>query len=237
MLAALRTELANLLIADPWFASIPVIEVKPGDLDAQIDEAIGKVDNVVLVGISGATISKAFRNLKSQTEYYAYFDDIQIYGRVYQRPITDVTGHDAMETAMVIASLWQQYIPVGATENVLATKIAMGHDKDRGLNTWDALAMNRGGVKYDVPLAGSPTISDDGSGNITLDCSTAGAAIFYTLDDTTPAPRRPDPNSSGDSIAGLLYSAPFFIDHGTTVRARAWLASYLTNAEITYTRI
>jgi hypothetical protein len=56
--------------------------------------------------------------------------------------------------------------------------------------------------------------------------ATPGAAIFYTKNSSTPAPRNP---------AGFLFLGTFNADPGSTVRARAWLPGYIPSAELKVT--
>ena len=58
------------------------------------------------------------------------------------------------------------------------------------------------------------TIAPAASGGVTV----PGAAIFYTLDGSFPAPRH-----------GALYTAPFSVTPGLTAQATAWLAGYLSS--------
>lgn len=237
MLTALRAEMTNLLVADPWFANISVIQFQPGELDFIIDEALGKVDTVVVVGITDCEVKPIFQNLKSQTAYHMVFSRIKLFARIWRRPITDDTNPDSMETAAAIGAIWHQYVPVGASSPVVTEKIVMGADQTdtqrKGWLTWDVIASTIDGVNYAVPTIETPVIVDS-TGTVTITCGTIGAAIFYSTDGTQPAPRKADPDHPGESIAGNLYTTPFSITGGTTVRAKAWLAGYLASAETTY---
>jgi hypothetical protein len=66
------------------------------------------------------------------------------------------------------------------------------------------ISPNSGGVNPTLP----------GPQTVTLSCATAGAAIYYTIDGSYPSSLNP---------TAVLYSAPFSVPSGTTLRAAAEL--------------
>lgn len=79
-----------------------------------------------------------------------------------------------------------------------------------------------------VAAVGIAPTSGTGPLTVTLSCSTAGAAIYYTVDGTYP---------SSIGKTSTLYTAPFTAPQGSTVRAAAQLANYQQSnvvSEVTY---
>ena len=68
---------------------------------------------------------------------------------------------------------------------------------------------------YQSARCGTVTITNN-SGTVTMSCPTAGAAIFYTLNGTSPC------NPNGGNADSQLYSFPFPVATGTLVRAAAF---------------
>ena len=81
------------------------------------------------------------------------------------------------------------------------------------------------GASYAIPQLDAPVISSAGylsPQTVTLASDQAGAAIFYTLDGSQPAPRGP---------TSILYTAPFVIAAPSLLRTRAWLAGFVASGE------
>jgi hypothetical protein len=225
---SLKTEMANLLEADPYFSDIPILNERVRELDFVIDSALNKIGLCVFVACPSLTISPKYRNLPEP-----YFDDVVLIARVFELSIVNgkTAGgvhQRASDVAEVIAALWQHHVPAGASEPVVITSIVLANDPK--YVAYDVTARNMGGLHYNIPYAETPEITDDGSGNITITCDTTGVAVFYTINNTRPAPRK------DDGTTNPLYSGPFSISSGTKVRAQSWLAGYLTNDEAIYTR-
>lgn len=68
----------------------------------------------------------------------------------------------------------------------------------------------------------SPSINNDIDGNVTLSCSDGAATIYYTLDGSMP-----QPGDASGSSSTKVYTTPFNITTGTTVRCLAWNTSIL----------
>jgi hypothetical protein len=81
------------------------------------------------------------------------------------------------------------------------------------------------GASYAVPQLDAPVISSAGlvsPQTVALSSGQTGAAIFYTLDGSQPAPRGP---------TSVLYTAPFVIAAPSLLRTRVWLAGFMASAE------
>jgi hypothetical protein len=132
------------------------------------------------------------------------------------------TGKPALEVAEYIAAVWDFRLVDGASEPLVVTDISLGNDPR--FVTWDVIGRTMGGLKYTIPAIETVVAVNSPPGTITLTCARPGAAIFYTTDGTMPSPRN-----------GTLYTAPFALGSGITLRARAFLAGYLSGAGATLT--
>lgn len=86
-----------------------------------------------------------------------------------------------------------------------------------GLNGWEVRLQSYAGLVGD-PLTGTPLIDpDSGAGPqlVTITCGDAGASIYYTLDGSAPTSGNP---------AATLYTVPFNVPAGSTVRSGAEVA-------------
>ena len=75
---------------------------------------------------------------------------------------------------------------------------------------------------YNLPICARPTITVSG-GNVTINCATTGATIYYTTDGSPATTSSPD-----------TYSAPFPKGSATTIRAIAVKAGYINSSEAQY---
>ena len=81
------------------------------------------------------------------------------------------------------------------------------------------------GASYAVPQLDAPGITSSGSAppqTVGLSSDQPGAAIYFTLDGSQPAPRGP---------TSMLYTSPFVVSEPCLLRTRAWLAGFVASAE------
>ena len=67
----------------------------------------------------------------------------------------------------------------------------------------------------------APVISFDGNGNCTLTCGTAGATIYYTMDQSFPGPWKANPG--GTVNKSQIYNGAFPVESGRTILAAAFI--------------
>ena len=219
MFAQLKTLAVDRLLADEYFASIPVLDERVQELDNVIDRAVADLGLCVFCTVPNMAVQNP--NLPGP-----YFSEVDLIFRVFERPILnsladgDGGGKTGLETAATIAGLMHLWIPDSAKEPVVVERIALGNDPDRV--AYDVICAHRGGISYELDRVETPEISVAG-GNATITCGTAGAAIYYTTDGTQPSPRN-----------GTLYTGAFAASD-VTIRTRAWLAGYLASIEATQT--
>ena len=90
---------------------------------------------------------------------------------------------------------------------------------------YEIYVRTQAGASYAVPQLDAPGITATGTSvpqTIGLSSDQPGAAIYFTLDGSQPAPRGP---------TAMLYSAPFVVSEPCLLRARAWLAGYTASDE------
>jgi Chitobiase/beta-hexosaminidase C-terminal domain len=226
LLATLQQQCADRLQSDPLFANVPVLTERIADIESEVARALGPLN-----GQSGKTGLVAIlltptANVNFENVFGPFFDDIKIVVRVIENvPVnqdpatgTNVAAADAAEK---ICSLLHHFQPDSASGPITAQKpsIALGNDP-RNLS-YDCHFKASGGLTTIPPQAATPAININ-SGAYTLTCATAGAAMFYTLDGSSPMPRN-----------GTLYTAPFTPATGQILDVRAFLAGYLISATAT----
>lgn len=215
--------ISSLLTAEPYFSDIPVIRVDDKDLENTIEIAIAKVGVCILIQMP--TLICEFPNKKNPTWL------IKTQVQVWELPIINResggTNKEASEIAETIQATIHLQDPAGdgvfASDSDSISPIL----KDKDNLVYAANFTRRAGVRNTYNQVEAIDLSDDGSGEITLACATAGNAIFYTTNGNNPGPQ---------STGATLYTAPFSIGVGTQVKARAWIWGYTASEESTYTR-
>ena len=95
-----------------------------------------------------------------------------------------------------------------------------------------------------TPRTAPITIAVDGNNNATLACTTPGVKIVFTLDGSFPSDPAvaidplsvtvANPNGTSINPASQVYSVPFVLQPGQTVRAAAYLAGYNPGEILSY---
>jgi hypothetical protein len=107
-----------------------------------------------------------------------------------------------------------------AAKNMFSRNAVEPVEVDKGLVSYRVSF----GFRHSATPAGrvsTPLVSETG-GRVTLTCSTAGASIFFTLDDSFPGPGNP---------AAARYESPFQVDTGTILRVAAYAES-MTGSDV-----
>lgn len=227
-LSSIQQQCANRIQSDPLFAYVPVFTERIKDIQSEINQALGPLN-----GQSGKTglvaiILTPTADVHHENVFGPFFDEIKIVVRIIENvPVnqdpntgTNVAAADAAEKICGLLHLFQ---PDSANGPVVARRpsIELGHDPNN--LSYDCHFKTCGGLTAAPPQVATPIITAN-SGQITLTCATAGAAIFFTLDGSNPSPRN-----------GTFYTAPFTPGTGLTLKARAWLAGYLASETGTIT--
>lgn len=229
LIETIQQEVADQIAADGFFLNIPVLVESLGDAASQIERALGpangqggKIGAVVVVTTPTANVS--WPEVGGP-----FFDEIPIAVLVSVNPVTNNdpeagTGASALAICEEVCSMLHQFYPQSANGPIIAERPTIM----RAPNGGDGEAIIQylcrfktlGGIQNVLPQVATP-VSHFVSGEYTLTCATAGAAIFYTTDGSNPNPR-----------TGTLYTAPF-VSAGQTIHAKAWLAGYLASPSLT----
>jgi hypothetical protein len=201
--------------AEPYFFGIPIISERLKNIEGKISETVGKAGGLAILLVTpvvGGTIT----NLRG-----ANFDKIQFVARVFENTKTNETGKDALNVAIYTAAFWSQVKPDALTATLKLDDPAVTLGNDPRYLTYDVAALTEGGTQIDIPRL-EPPILDVNGGEVTMSHGTPGAFIFYTLNNSVPAPRNP---------LSAVYLGAFSPPAETPIRARAWLPGYLPSAE------
>ena len=223
ILETLQQECADRVAAIPFFANVPILVEHLKDFQSEYARALGPVQ--VVGGRSGAcvTILTPTADCNWPEIGGPFFDAVPIIALVQEnRQVNEDPNTGTQKSALAIcealAAAWQQFNPLQANGPLIPLKPTIARGPDDDYVNYNVRFQCMAGITDTLPQAATPTAS--GSGSVTLACSTAGAAIFYTQNGSNPGPRN-----------GTLYTAPFA--RTGTVKARAWLAGYLTSETLT----
>jgi hypothetical protein len=222
ILSSIQQEAADCLLADPFFASIPILVEQPRDLSYDLQMSVAAAGTYGVVRVPQALVT-------APTAPGPYFDPVEIAVRFYENvPVS--TGPHALEIAETALALLHLYRPTTINEVFTAAPKALAAIKEPNVVAYEIQIRIQAGANYPVPQLDAPVISSTGNlspQTVTLSSDQAGAAIFYTVDGSQPAPRGP---------TSLLYIAPFVLAAPSLLRTRAWLAGFVASdeARVTY---
>jgi hypothetical protein len=223
VLVSIQQEIADRLLADPFFAAIPVLVETPRDMafDLQAGVAAAGIYGVVMVPQATVTAPGAPGPI---------FDPVEIAVRIREN-IPVAAGPHALEVAETALALLHLYRPDSINEVLCAAPNALVRVNEPNVVAYEIRVRTQAGASYAVPQLNAPTIASAGTATpqtVALTSDQAGAAVYYTLDGSQPSPR------GGTSF---LYTAPFALSTPAIIRTRAWLAGYLASAEARATYI
>lgn len=220
-LALIQTDVAARLNSDAWFTDITVLEERKGDIQSNIDRALGglvakasKIGTFIVVAAVVARVSSA-------DAPGPHFDDTEFIVTVLENPTLNngATGTEkaAIDTAARVCQVLHHYRPEGIAQTLYCDRQAIEPDappKD-GWIAYRCRIRAAANLQADAKVV-TPAISPDGQAapqTVTITCATSGAAIYYTTDDSYPW--------SGNAGA-TLYSAPFNQAAAASIRAVAY---------------
>jgi len=217
ILMSLQQEVADCLLADPFFATIPVLVEQPRDLSYELQTSVAAAGTYGVVLVPQALVS-------APTAPGPMFDPVEIAVRFYENvPVS--TGPHALEVAETALALLHLFRPTTINEVIIAAPNALRAITAPNVVAYEIQVRTQAGASYAVPQLDAPSISSAGfllAQTVTLASDQAGAAIYFTLDGSQPAPRGP---------TSILYTAPFVVAAPSLLRTRAWLAGFLASAE------
>lgn len=217
ILTSIQQEVADCLLADPFFAEIPILVEQPRDVSYELQASIAAAGMYGVVQVPQALVS-------APTAPGPYFDPVEIAVRFRENvPVSE--GVHALEVAETALALLHLFRPTTINEVFTAAPTALKAVKEADVVAYEISIRTQAGASYPVPRLDAPGISLSGvllPVTVTLSADQAGAAIFYTLDGSQPAPRGP---------TSLIYTAPFVVSEPSLLRARVWLAGFIASAE------
>jgi hypothetical protein len=210
---------ADRLEAVPYFADITVLVDPQKNIVSEITSKIAKLQLLVAPFVSGADDGSP--NLAGP-----FWDRIQLTVGVFHHPVIGAATKAPREVCEQVCAALKGWAPANLSGVLVPDKPSIELVADARLNIWNCNFKARGGF-YNA-MTQLPAVTHGANGLLTtLACATAGAAIFYTVDGTTPMPLA----ATGP---GLLYTAPVALGLGTAVKARAFLAGYLHSDIISF---
>jgi len=217
ILTSIQQEVADCLLADPFFAMIPVLVEQPRDLSFELQASVAAAGTYGVVRVPQALVS-------SPTAPGPMFDPVEIAVR-FSENVPVSSGPHALEVAETALALLHLFRPTTINEVIIAAPNALRAVTEPDVVAYEIAVRTQAGASYAVPQLDAPSISSAGfllAQTVTLTSDQAGAAIYYTLDGSQPAPRGP---------SSSLYTEPFVIAAPSLLRTRAWLAGFVASAE------
>jgi len=217
ILTSIQQEVADCLLADPFFATIPVLVENPRDVSYELQTSVAAAGTYGVVLVPQALVN-------APNAPGPFFDPVEIAVRFHENvPVS--TGPHALEVAETALALLHLFRPTTINEVLTAAPTALRMVNEPNVVAYEIQVRTQAGASYAIPQLDAPSISSAGSlspQTVTLSSDQAGAAIFYTLDGSQPAPRGP---------TSILYTAPFDVAAPSLLRTRAWLAGFVASAE------
>jgi len=212
------------LSADPFFADIPVLLQKKGDITSDTEIAMNTLN--AKTGKRGAVVIVLQPELVMAEpdapgpEYFIIMAVQVFVTRADNDDPNTGTGKSAELICKRIRVLMHHYGPGDGTVYSFQRRSPLPVDEG---NVSYSVTFQRRAVDQDwQPRCGLPLIDavpDGGNSQVTLTTATAGAAIYYTTDGSYP---------SSTNTAATLYAGPFVVNAGnsTLLRCAAELANY-----------
>jgi hypothetical protein len=217
ILTSIQQEVADCLLADPFFATIPLLVENPRDVSYELQTSIAAAGTYGVVLIPQALVS-------APTAPGPFFDPVEIAVRFYENvPVS--TGPHALEIAETALALLHLYRPTTINEVFTAAPTALRAVKEPNVVAYEIQVRTQAGASYAIPQLDAPSLASVefvSPQTVTLSSDQPGAALFYTLDGSQPAPRGP---------TSSLYIEPFVVTAPSLLRTRAWLAGFVASAE------
>jgi hypothetical protein len=217
ILMSIQQEVADCLLADPFFATIPVLVEQPRDVSYELQASVAAAGTYGVVLVPQALVS-------APTAPGPFFDPVEIAVR-FRENIPVANGPHALEVAETALTLLHLFRPTTFNEVITAAPTALKAVKEPNVVAYEITVRTQAGASYAVPQLDAPGIASAGTDSpqtVTLSSDQTGAAIYYTLDGSQPAPRGP---------TSVLYIAPFVVAAPSLLRTRAWLAGFVASVE------
>ena len=200
ILMSIQQEVADCLLADPFFAAIPILVEQPRDVAYELQTSVAAAGTYGVVLVPQALVS-------APTAPGPIFDPVEIAVRFCENvPVS--AGPHALEVAETALALLHLFRPTTINEVLTAAPNALKAVKEPNVVAYEIALRTQAGASYAVPQLDAPVISSAGylsPQTVTLASDQAGAAIFYTLDGSQPAPRGPTSIRNGTPRCSQWY--------------------------------
>lgn len=237
IIRSIKQSIADALIADPFFANIPVMPIVANEIQTQLQEGQYRA-HPLTVFVDWISL----HNSDVQTPG-PWFNNGAFIIEVLELPSMNDTGIDVDEVAENVANILQMNQLDSVNTVVVDGITKLDNDEYQRNSRLVAVSFPFGLKPRILPQIAPVVISPLTQGNqvVSLSCVTPGAAIFYTLDGGYPSPRNPsselyiaprvltDQNGNllTDENGNNLISGSFInVVVGQLLKARAWLAGY-----------
>lgn len=224
----IQQELKARLEADEYFSDITVIDYRQKELASELDKLLGGV--TAKAGKSGLFVylSGYFADVESPDAPGPFFRGIGFNALVIEVPLFNSiestgTGKPALECAIRVAQVLHHARAIGIHETILCDKGAIRQAEAPDENSIAYTVPVTVPAQIDpVPRVALPALTADGATplSVTITCSTSGAAIYYTTDESYPW--------SGNDQA-TLYTGPIALATAATLRAVAFKTGMLAS--------
>lgn len=216
-LLQLELEAKDRLDALPFFATnnLTILVEPRKNIVAEVRTKIAKIKTLIAPKIVGADDNHP-------NVHGTYFDDIRMAVGIFQNPTLKGDAPDAWEIAEEVHKGLKNWTPASLSNAFNAVKPGIEQIADTTLNILTCNFATKGGFIGALPQTALPVITLLPGDDFQITCATAGAAIFFTQDGTTPSPRN-----------GELYTAPGAFGSPASMKARAFLAGYLDSKTAT----
>jgi hypothetical protein len=229
VLEAIQNQMADVLLADPYFDSVPVIPESVGDIEREIEIALKKL------GIAVIIVAPSANRGKTREAPGPYYDEISINCMVTENVLinrsANGTGKHNLAVAEHVAAILHLFKPDMVSETIYCDDptivLVPTKTEERGLQVRMVRFKTAGGTKYDIPQVADPIVSVV-TGTATITCATSHAVIVYSTDGTPPSPR----NTLSPKTA-LFYDAPFAVTPGQKILCKAYLPGFLFSKVVT----
>lgn len=201
----IRSLAMDWVAADAFFNGLPMVSEEMGDVVNLRDAALAKLG----LGIIFLTPTARTKDWRIGGPF---LNDVKLLVQVWEKPSLNKTNKAALEVAEQIAARLHKIVLDPDHQIVTYADpdtIQLGGDENYLM--YDVLFTSAVQLASENPIeqVAAPVITQV-DGNITLTTSTPGAAIYYTLDNTTPTPGN-----------GTLYTGLFAPGAQLVLKARA----------------
>ena len=155
ILTSIQQEVADCLLADPFFASIPILVEQPRDVSYELQASVAAAGTYGVVLVPQALVS-------APTAPGPYFDPVEIAVRFRENvPVSE--GPHALEVAETALALLHLYRPTTINEVFIAAPTALKAVKEPDVVAYEIYMRTQAGASYAIPQLDAPSISSTGS--------------------------------------------------------------------------